>query len=246
MSIFGILAIVILIALIFGGLYISRWATLQQMEQQELRSRIRQRRVRLGEIEELFQTLLIYDRNTHLLETLQLMLVHEAQTLIDMAPQETATQRDFDYYQGLSERIAELGDLTNNPEIPLSDRQINLVKRHFGRTVKLLRMMTGRGEISELESVEHIQRLRRNSLMLEVEAYKQQGLQAKRNADYSSAASYFKHAKDLLAHTELNLDDKNQQIRTISRMISSLYSSEYDEEIEPASDNDNQSASDKA
>lgn len=246
MSVFAILTMCLLIGLILGGLYISRLATQKQIEQQELRALLRQRRARLGEIEELFQTLLIYDRNPSLLNALHRVLLNEAEALAEMVPNDATSERDLTYYQELAKSVRQLGDLTDNPEIPISDRQINLIKRHFARTMKLIRLMAARGEMNEFEAPEHIKRLIRNTLMLEVEAYKHQGLTAKHNADYSSAASYFKHAKDLLTHTEILMDDKNQHIRTISRMISGLYSSGYDDEIAPASDNDSQSASDKA
>ncbi|GGX53451.1 hypothetical protein [Saccharospirillum salsuginis] len=247
MSWLAILILILLLGLIIGGLYISRMATVKQMEAQELKARLRQRRARLSEVEELFSTLMIYDRNPELLGALKDRLVQEAEVMVDMAPKDPACQRDLEYYQGLANDIDQLGDLQNQPETPTSDRQINIIKRHFGRTMKLIRNVMNRGEMNELSGHEHLARLKRNTLMLEVEAYKLQGQRAKENQDTSTAAAYFKHAKDMLIASDIPFDGKSKQIKTISRMITGLYSSEFDpEDDKEASDNDNQSASDKA
>lgn len=244
MSLFAILTFTVLIGLIAGGLYLSRLATVKQMEEQELKARLRQRRQRLAELEELYSTLMVYDRNPDLLRALQAILRRDAETMLNIAPDDPTCQRDMDYYEGLSNDIDQLGELENNPETPTSDRQINLIKRHFSRTMKVIRALINRGEITELEGHDHLARLKRNILLLEVEAYKLQGVRAKQNGDLSSAAAYFKHAKDMLMATDIVFESKNQNIKTISRMIAGLYSSEFDEE--PASDNDSQSTSDKA
>lgn len=247
MSWFAILILILLIGLIVGGLYISRMATIKQMEEQELKARLRQRRLRQGEIEELFSTLMIYDRNPDLLGALQALMAHEAEVMLDMAPNDPACRRDLEYYQGLADDIEQLGDRVNQPETPTSDRQINIIKRHFGRTMKLIRALMNRSEMSELVGHDHLARLKRNTLLLEVEAYKLQGQRAKDNHDTSSAAAYFKHAKDMLIASDIAFDGKSKQIKTISRMIAGLYSSEFDAEDEgDASDSDSQSASDRA
>lgn len=248
MSWFAIVIFILLVSLIVAGLYISRMATLKQMEQQELKSRLRQIRLRQGELEELYSTLMIYDRNPDLLNTLQGLLQHEAETMLEMAPNDPACQHDLEYYQGLSNDIAQLGDLAHQPETPTSDRQLNIIKRHFGRTIRLIRSQMALGDMGELAGNDHIARLTRNTLLLEVDAYKLQAKRARDNQDLSTAAAYYKHAKDMLLGTDISFDGKSNQVKAISRMIASLYSSEFDGDDEDTapSDNDNQSESDKA
>lgn len=237
MSFVTILTILFLLGLMAGGLYLSRLATLRQTEDEELKQRMRQRRTRQSEVEELFDTLMVYDRNPALLMHLQGMLVEDAEALVELAPREQHSHERLDYYKGLERTIDELGELADNPETPSSDRQLHLMKRHFGRTMKLIRTRVEQLAMSDSDSRNHLERLRRRTLELEADAYKQQGLNARTNGDLSTAAAYYKHAKDMLINSEISYDEKTEQIRKLSRMISGLYTSEFDEpEDETAED----------
>lgn len=243
MSIFAILFIVLMLGLIVGGLYISRVATLREQEAQAVKTRLRQLRSQQTQYEELFSTLMVYDRDPDLLHLIQQNLVEEAENLLAIDPANQDSQRDVIYYQSLAEEIGNLGDKAHHPEIPSSDRQINLMKRHFGRAMKWIRTLNARGLLSEVDSHEHLARLTRNSLILEVEAYKRQGLDARDQLDLSAASSFYKHAKDLLIHSDVQISDKPQQIKKISQLISGLYDSTMGEDTSAASDS--QSASSK-
>ncbi|WP_157599993.1 hypothetical protein [Saccharospirillum impatiens] len=243
-SLFAVLFMLLMIALIVGGLYMSRVATQREQEALAIKARLRQLRAQQTQYEELFSTLMIYDRDPDLLYLIQQNLAEESENLLAIDPTNQDSQRDVAYYQSLAEDIGSLGDKAHQPEIPSSDRQINLMKRHFGRAMKWVRTLNARGLISEIDSHEHLARLNRNSLMLEVEAYKRQGLEARDQNDLSAASSFYKHAKDLLIHSDIQINDKSQQIKKISRLISGLYDSTMGEDTSAASDSQSASTRD--
>ncbi|MHA7878196.1 MAG: hypothetical protein ACX931_00260 [Saccharospirillum sp.] len=240
---FAFLATLLLLGLIFGGLYISRLAARREEAEREVRARIRQHKARQAELEELFMTLSVYDRDPDLMRLLQDRMLKEAELIGRLAPGTADGLDNIAYYQGLSEIIDGLGETARHPDIPGSDRQINIMKRHFARTIKLLRSLAEHGELPELHAHEHIKRLRHNSLILEVDAYKDQGIKAHDNGDLTTAGTYLKHAKDLLLQSDAHFDDKTRHIKEISRMIAGLYSSEFHQDT-PSAQADS-SASDK-
>lgn len=244
MSLFAILFMISMVGLIIGGLYMSRVATQKEQEAQAIKARLRQLRSQQTQYEELFSTLMVYDRDPDLLHLIQQNLLEEAESLLAIDPSNQDSQRDVAYYQSLADDISSLGEKAHQPEIPSSDRQINLMKRHFGRAMKWVRALNGRGLISEMECHEYLARLTRNSLMLEVEAYKRQGLEARDQHDLSAASSFYKHAKDLLIHSDIHLNDKPQQIKKISQLISGLYDSAIGEDTSAASDSQSASSRD--
>ncbi|MCH8532701.1 MAG: innate immunity activator family protein [Saccharospirillum sp.] len=243
MSFFAVFASLLLLSLIFGGLYISRIAAKREEAERQVKTRIRQHKSRQAELEELFTTLCAYDRNPDLLLTIQKLMLKEAELIGRLAPNSADGLDNLDYYKGLSEAIESLGDNANRPDIPGSDRQINIMKRHFARTIKVLRSLADHGDLPELSAHEHIKRLRHNSLILEVDAYKDQGIKAHDNGDLTTAGAYLKHAKDLLLQSDSHFENKTRHIKEISRMIAGLYSSEFHQQT--PSDKANPSSTDK-
>lgn len=248
MSFFAIIAIILLIALMFGGLYISRLAHEREVEDSERREALRVKRSRQHKVEELFDTLMSYDRNPELLMHLQVMLVEDAQSLVELTPEDTHAKERLQYYQDLERTIEALGTNANQPITPTSDREIMLMKRHFNRTAKLIKQRIAEGLLTEGEADVHLERLRRRTLELEAEAYKYQAVQARENGDLALAAAYYKHAKDMLINSDIHYEHKTEQIRKLSRLIAGLYTSEFEEpdakEEAEASAKPNQSASD--
>lgn len=249
MSFFAVIAIILLLALMFGGLYISRMAHQREVEDGERREALRVRRSRQHKVEELFDTLMSYDRNPELLMHLQSMLVEDSHSLAELVPEDKHSQERLQYYQDLERTIDALGDNANQPLTPATDREILLMKRHFNRTAKLLKRRVTEGALSEGEADVHLERLRRRTLELEAEAYKFQAVQARDSGDLAVAAAYYKHAKDMLINSDIHYPEKTEQIRKLSRLIAGLYTSEFDEpapaEETKALPKSSQSASDK-
>ncbi|WP_108125350.1 hypothetical protein [Saccharospirillum mangrovi] len=243
MSFFAIIAIIFLIALMFGGVYVSRMAHQKEVEQEELREALRVRKSRQNKVEELFDTLMSYDRNPELLLHLQAMLVDDSQGLLELSPTDNNMQERLQYYQDLERTIDALGDKANQPQTPTSDREIHLIKRHFGRTAKLLNRRVTEGALSDGEAEVHIERLRRRTLELEAEAYQYQAVQARDGGDLAMAAAYYKHAKDMLINSDIHYPEKTEHIRKLSRLIAGLYTSEFDEADKASAKADQSSAS---
>lgn len=233
MSFFAVFVSFLLLSMIFGGLYISRLAAQREEAEREIKTRIRQHKARQAELEELFTTLLAYDRNPDLLFTMQKLMLKEAELIGRLAPNSADGLDNLDYYEGLTQTIEALDEKAHHPDIPGSDRQINIMKRHFARTIKVLRSLAEHGDLPELSAHEHIKRLRHNSLILEVDAYKDQGIKAHDNGDLTTAGAYLKHAKDLLLQNDTHFEDKTRHIKEISRMIAGLYSSDFHQTTPP-------------
>lgn len=108
-------------------------------------------------------------------------------------------------------------------KIPKNDRQISQIRRHCSKAIKLLSHMVSQNLITRAEADEHSQKLRMLALQSEVKAYLLQGQVSKAKEDYMMAASYYKHAKELLVSSPLTYEDKTKQIKNISKMIAGLY-----------------------
>jgi hypothetical protein len=63
----------------------------------------------------------------------------------------------------------------------------------------------------------------KNTLLLEVTAYRKQGDEAQEKGETSAAANFYKHAKELIVSSEIKFPEKMDQIKQISRKISGLY-----------------------
>lgn len=230
MSFWAFIAILSILGIMIGALYISKIATMREQELQDKRRRVRNLRTDLIDVDELIGTLQFYDRNPDLLSA---MVNHMEQIIrdgLELLPDDDSLKQDLEKVAQLRVQINELRETPQDPAIPTTDRQIFLIKKHFGRTIKTLRQLQNSGDLSELDYGNHHARLVRQSLMLEVEAYRQHGLNAKRQGELNSAANFFKHAKDLIIHTDLKFPGKSEEIKRVSREISNLYVTMPDEE----------------
>lgn len=223
MSFWAFIAILAILGIMLGGLYLSKKATEREQEQLDRRREVRNLRTDIIDIDELISTLLLYDKDPDLLQS---MLDHMQNILnrgLQLMPDDEALQQDLTDLQSRREMVQKLREQPVEPDIPSSDRQIFLVKKHFNKTIKTLRQLQSNGDLSELDYSKHQGRLMRQSLMLEVQAYEHHGQEAKKQGEISAAANYFKHAKDLIMHSDLKFDGKTDEIKKISREISSLY-----------------------
>ncbi|EAR09628.1 hypothetical protein [Reinekea blandensis] len=223
MSFWAFIAVLVIMGIMFGGLYLSKIASNREQEIMERRRAVRNLRTDLIDIDELIGTLQLYDKNPELLDTMVNQMKSILHRGLQLLPDDESLKQDMDGIEARRQMIQKLQEEPEEPEVPESDRQIYLIKKHFGRTIKMLRQLQSAGDLNELDMSQHQTRLTRQSLMLEVKAYEQHGRNAKKQGDISSAANFFKHAKDLIMHTDLKFDGKTEEIKKISREISNLY-----------------------
>lgn len=226
MSFWAFIAILVILGIMFGALYLSKMATIREEAELEKKKRIRSMRNDLIDIDELIHTLLVYDRNPELLSAFALKMEKVINEGLQLLPGNEDLLRDLADLEKTNQQINALREQAKDPETPSSDRQIFLIKKNFSKTIKLLKELQANGEVTELEAGNHRARLVRSSLLLEVDAYRKQGNDAKARGETSSAANFFKHAKELLVNTDIKFTDKTQHIKNISRDISNLYVSE--------------------
>jgi len=223
MSFWGFVGILLILGVMTGALYISKLAINREIEEQNRRKKIQEIRNELIDVDELVHTLMVYDRNVDLLDALQRRILKDINEGLRLIPDNEALRNDYADLQRLSSQINVLREAPKAPETPSSDRQIFLLKRHFARAVKLIREMQSHGDIDELSGNNHRARLMRNALILEVDAYRKQGEEAKLKGEVSSAANFYKHAKELLVDSEHKFADKTERLQEVSREISGLY-----------------------
>jgi uncharacterized membrane-anchored protein YhcB (DUF1043 family) len=223
MSFWAFVAILAILGVMFGALYISKIADTRQKEEQQKRKHIRDLRNDLLDIDEIINTLFIYDRNPELISTLSRKMMSLIQEGLKLLPGDEQLLRDLTDIQQIESRVEALLAEPQDPEIPTSDRQIYILKKHFIKTIRFVRELQSVGEINELEASQHKSRLMKNALLLEVKAYRNHGEDARQRGEISSAANYLKHAKELLINSDLTFADKTDQIKAVSREISGLY-----------------------
>ena len=229
MSFFDFVVILAIIGIMLGALYVSKSAANREQVAQMRRRKIRDLRNELVDIDELLHTLMVYDRNPDLLDSLHNRMLTDLNQGLRLLPDSEDLIEDLQALEVIKTQIEQLKVSPVAPEVPKSDRQISLLKRHLGRALKFIRDMTAQGDMDPASSEIHRVRLQTNSIMLEVSAYRQQGHDAKESGDIASAASFYKHAKEVLANTELKFDNRLALIKTVSREISGLYMTNKDD-----------------
>jgi hypothetical protein len=223
MSFWAFIAILAILGVMLGSLYLSKLATDREIQEIEKKKKIRTLRNDLIDIDEILNTLLVYDRDTNLLFTLSKRMQSLIQQGLNLLPSDENLATDLSDLEKINQQIQALSNEPIEPEIPVSDRQIFLMKKHFSRTIRLIKELHTEGLIDELHASNHRARLIRNSLLLEVKAYRSQGDDAREKGETSSAANFYKHAKELLVNSDVKFPEKMDHIKQISRKISGLY-----------------------
>jgi hypothetical protein len=223
MSFWGFLGILAILAVMAGALYLSKFAADRELALQELNRKARLYHRKIIDLDELIHTLLIYDRNTNLLESLVKEMTFLAEQGLKLKPASEELRSDILNISSIEQKIQVLKETQKEAEIPSSDQQIFLMKKHFIRVLKLIKELNTAGKISPNDAKTHSSRLSKNSLLLEVKAYRKQGTLARSQGEISNAANFFKHAKELLIKSDLSFEGKSDQIKEVSHEISDLY-----------------------
>ncbi|WP_411744293.1 hypothetical protein [Reinekea sp.] len=231
MSFWGFIALLLLTCIMVGALYMAKKATNKELELQKRRNRIREIRSELADIDELLQTLLLYDRDVNLLYNLVNRMEKDISEGLTLIPNSPDLLEEKESLLKIRPKIIALTEEPLEPEIPGTDRQIFLVKRHFSQTLKLIRDFYQKGDIDEISFNQHRNRLLLNSIMLEFNAYVRQAEEAKALNNLGMAANFYKHAKDILHKSDVDIPNKNNEIKRISKEISGLYVTHADEEM---------------
>ena len=224
MSFFDILGTLAILGILLGALYASKSAIKKSEEAQFMRQKNRKLHNSLADNDELLHTLMLYDCNTDLLESLHSRMLTDFNEGLRLLPINDDFNDDLQVFEALKLQIEQLKANPVKPAAPHSDRQIFLLKKHFVQAINLLGKMKYQGDIDQRASDVHRVRLRVNSLMLEVSAYHKQGDDAKEQGDDDSAGRFYKHSKDILSKSDLRFDERNELLKTLARKISTLYS----------------------
>ena len=223
MTFWGILSMLALIGVILGSLFVTKLSLKYQEDESKKKQRARELRTELVDVDEIVNTLMIYDRNLELIEVLLRYMTDRIQAGLKLLPNSEELLQELKDVDQLNARAQSLLKEPARPETPSSDRQIFLVKKHFARAIKFIRELQAEGYFDDMASSDHRARLTQNALLLEVEAYQVQGEGAQASGDVSSAANFYKHAKEMLVNSELRFPEKSDYIKEISRKISGLY-----------------------
>ena len=129
MSFWAFIAVLAILGVMLGSLYLSKLAANRENQEIEKKKKIRILRNDLIDIDEILNTLLVYDRNTDLLT----LLVNRMKSLIDqglhLLPNNEELARDLADLEKIKQTIQGLIDQPREPETPVSDRQIFLMKK---------------------------------------------------------------------------------------------------------------------
>ncbi|MEJ2075553.1 MAG: hypothetical protein P8X79_19060 [Reinekea sp.] len=195
----------------------------QQEREQTKKHRVRELHSELVDLDEIVNTLLIYDLDVELINSMLRYMNDKVQIGLKILPDSEELLLELKDIDRLFAKSQALLNEPKAPGIPSSDRQIFIVKRHFVRSMKLIKQLQGEGYFDDMASSDHRSRLIRKALLVEVDAYQLQGDNAYKSGEISSAANFYKHAKELLIGSDLRFPEKTQYIKNLSKKISGLY-----------------------
>lgn len=200
----------------------SNQASKKQQQKVQDKARIRKLKQLAVDVEEVLGTLRHYKTDPELLKLVCNYLIGETERRIQIDSENAEALADMERVRAIYADLENLKD-GKGGVIPANDRQIAIMKRHFIKTMKLVKHMSAKSTINEMEAQEHIRTLRHLMLRLEVDAYMSQAEKARLNEDNMTAGNLFKHAKEILVASEVGYDGKTEEIKNISKKIASLY-----------------------
>jgi len=218
----------ILFFILVTALWFSKQVTHREKLAQKSRSKARSIKQQISEIEEVCDTLNIYDANESLLATIYTYIISLMQNVIAIDPSEENNIL-LEHYQSKKNKIKRA--LPDSSSVADNDHQINIVKRHISKTIRHIKQISAFGAISELEASEHITRISKLKVQVEVDAFLMQGEKCEQKQDKITAASYYKHAKELLLTSEVSFDNQPDQIKSISKKIANIFNAQEEDDI---------------
>ncbi len=230
MTFWGFISSLGLVAVIFCALFLTKLGLKRQEDEHEKKRKVRQLRSELVDIDEIVNTLLIYDRNLDLIESLIRYMTEQIQSGLKILPNAEELIQELRDVDHLNNRAQSLLKEPVKPEIPSSDRQIFIIKKHFIRTIKLIKQLHNEGYFDDVTSSDHRSRLSKNTLTLEFRAYILQGDAAQATGETSIAANFYKHAKELMVNSEMRFPERTEHIKEVSKKLSGLYMTLPEEE----------------
>lgn len=223
MSFWGFIGILLIFILIIFTLYFSKHVINKESDHQNRLKTIIKIRNRLAELDGIVQTLLQFDRNPDLLELFQVTMLDEVKRGLSISINNKDLKNDRNALDELERRIMNLKSNPQPPKIPQNEDDITQLKTDFNLAIKVIRSLALRRIIKDEQARQHTHRLAKNSVLLEVQAYLSQGSLAKTNGDTQIAESYFKHAKNLLNHSNLKTEENVAALTQISEMMADLH-----------------------
>lgn len=230
------IVIIVLMLIIFAAVYLHKAIQDKEATLKKRKAALRKLKVSLLEIDDVITTLKTYHGYGPLLRVLVNYEIYEYENILRKFPEDEDSKRNILELKEFESSIDEVFGKKFKAEIPNNDRQIAVFKRSGLKAIKMLKQIAIKGLISELEFSDYSTNLKTKMLKSEVEAFIRQGRKAENNEDHMSAAQYFKHAKDLLLSSDISYDEKTQDIKRISKMISGIYSTESSDSENKASE----------
>lgn len=228
MSVFPLLLILLFAALMLGGIGLARYSSVKQQEDLERRQRARALKQRIDEVAEISGVLLRYDGNPALMQAVTEFRIREIKRRLEYL-QEADSDGELQTAQAFLENLPETLS-ERRPLLPTTDHDINHMKRYLFKAIKLVKLIQANGYVLEADMDTHARRLRILVLKTEVNAYVQQARQLLKEEDRISAASHFKHAKEILVASNISFPERSSMIKRISKMIWGIYSTQQDDD----------------
>lgn len=219
--------------ILVGALWMGQVSSEMYKEDVQKKHRAGLLKRRCQEIEELTQKLVRYDTNENLIKSVTEFLINQIEKRQAIYPDDEEIEEELAVARHRLENANQF--IGKNPfNIPTNDFEIDELRKDIARLLKLLKVMYPKGYFLEEDFMAHSDRLKVLLLKTETNAYVQQGKVALKLGDRLTAASYFKHAKERLVAAEQSFPERTDMVKRISKMISSIYSTE--KEFETVSD----------
>ncbi|WP_119395633.1 hypothetical protein [Salinibius halmophilus] len=230
----------VLLVLVVGGIVIAKVATQEEEQQNAKLSTVRAYHLRLQEMIETFGIIREYCGR----QAIASAIVEEMQYVVNLwlNLDAEAESENLTYWQQRLEQLRE--EIANDEDIleteplhaPESERETAKLRKHVGRTLRMISKLAEQGGITGAQANEYKTFLRTLMLRCEVQSFLRIGDNHEAMGDRLKAAAYYKHAKEVLIASELEFEGKSDKIKEIAKQVSGVYQSHREEEMKKEAD----------
>lgn len=230
----------VLLVLVVGGIVIAKIATQEEEQQNAKLSTARAYHLRLQEMIETLGVIREYCGR----QAIAIAIVDEMQYVVALwqhLEMEEESENITFWQQRLEQLREEIGAsedvLETSPlHAPDSERETAKLRKHVGRTLRMISKLAEQGGITGAQANEYKAFLRTLMLRCEVQSFIRIGDNHEAMGDRLKAAAYYKHAKEILISSELEFDGKTDKVKEIAKMVSGVYQSHREDEMKKEAD----------
>lgn len=232
--ILGIIAFLIVGAIIASGVLYARQQALQQRA-----SQMRALQQKYDELTKLYDLVFLADDQPRIVATLNEALLDLVRQMRRLEPRRPELQTLFQELQVRHSALEQGTLLPQGQRIMSTDAALTALLAGLAQTLQKLQRFKVRGMLTPIQYEEYALHLRRLALETEVESHLALADALLKDSERVKALAHLRHARDTLKKSAPDLPDRNERIRQLSDRISAV---ERDEPETSPADSDETSS----